>query len=85
MERVDLRHNVTDMQDDPYYKHLKNWYFLHVIAQFAALYALGGIGAVVWAGALRVCWVYHITWFVNSAAHVWGTQSYNTGKLGCGR
>lgn len=26
-------------------------------------------------------WVYHITWFVNSAAHVWGYQSYNTGDL----
>jgi fatty-acid desaturase len=25
--------------------------------------------------------VYHVTWFVNSAAHVWGSQSYNTGDL----
>jgi stearoyl-CoA desaturase (delta-9 desaturase) len=35
----------------------------------------------VWGGALRMVWVYHITWFVNSAAHVWGYQSYNTGDL----
>lgn len=33
----------------------------------------------VWGGALRAVWVYHITWFVNSASHVWGSQSFNTG------
>ena len=34
---------------------------------------------MVWGGALRIAWVYHITWFVNSASHCWGYQSYNTG------
>ena len=33
------------------------------------------------AGCLRVVWVYHITWFVNSAAHAWGYQDYETGEL----
>jgi fatty-acid desaturase len=31
--------------------------------------------------AVRAVWVYHITWFVNSASHVWGTQVWNTGDL----
>ena len=30
---------------------------------------------------MRTCWVYHITWAVNSVAHVWGSQTYNTGDL----
>eukprot|EP00271_Cylindrocystis_brebissonii_P014370 TRINITY_DN35709_c0_g1_i1.p1 TRINITY_DN35709_c0_g1~~TRINITY_DN35709_c0_g1_i1.p1 ORF type:complete len:140 (+),score=22.24 TRINITY_DN35709_c0_g1_i1:66-422(+) len=47
----------------------------------AALYALGGVPFVVWGLAVRVVWVYHITWAVNSAAHVWGPQSWNTGDL----
>lgn len=34
----------------------------------------GGLPAVVWGGALRMCWVWHITWFVNSASHCWGYQ-----------
>jgi len=34
---------------------------------------------MVWGGALRIAFVYHITWFVNSASHCWGYQSYNTG------
>lgn len=33
------------------------------------------------AGCLRTVWVYHITWFVNSAAHAWGYQDYETGAL----
>lgn len=34
---------------------------------------------VVWGGALRTIAVWHVTWSVNSAAHVWGYQSYATG------
>ena len=26
-----------------------------------------------------MCWVWHITWFVNSASHVWGNQEFATG------
>jgi len=51
------------------------------VAQFAALFALGGLPAVVWGGALRMVWVYHITWAVNSATHVWGNVQYKTGDL----
>lgn len=81
LERVHDRSNASDMMKDPFYNHLQKHYMWHVIAQFAALYALGGLPAMVWGGALRIVWVYHITWFVNSAAHVWGTQQYNTGDL----
>lgn len=30
---------------------------------------------------VRTTWVYHITWLVNSACHVWGKQAWNTGDL----
>jgi stearoyl-CoA desaturase (delta-9 desaturase) len=81
LERVHDRSNAADMAAQPFYRHLADHYAWHVVAQFAALYALGGLPAVVWGGALRVVWVYHITWFVNSAAHVWGSQPYATGDL----
>lgn len=45
------------------------------------LFALGGLPAVVWGGALRMVWVYHITWAVNSVTHVWGNVQYKTGDL----
>lgn len=81
LERVHDRTNANDMASQPFYRHLEEYYVWHVVAQFAILYALGGLPALVWGGALRIIWVYHITWFVNSAAHVWGTQTYNTGDL----
>lgn len=44
-----------------------------------ALYLWGGWSCVVWAGFLRLVYVYHITWLVNSASHTWGYQTYKTG------
>ena len=81
LERVGDRSNLGDMDADPFYKHLEKWYAVHLGAMFAALWALGGFGAVVWGGALRVVWVWHVTWLVNSACHLWGRQAYNTGDL----
>lgn len=81
MERVHDRSNASDMAKDPFYNHLQKYYGWHVAAQLGLIYALGGLPALVWGGALRIVWVYHITWFVNSAAHVWGDQTYNTGDL----
>lgn len=37
-----------------------------------------GISMVVWALALRMIYVMHITWLVNSATHLWGYRTYET-------
>lgn len=69
------------MEAQPFYRFIQRTYGWHVVGMFAGLWLLGGLPALVWGGALRVAWVYHITWFVNSASHCWGTQSYATGDL----
>lgn len=81
LERVYDRRNASDLEAQPFYRWIRDTYPWHVVAQLVALYALGGLGGLVWGGALRMVWVYHVTWFVNSAAHCWGTQAYNTGDL----
>ncbi|DBA99534.1 TPA: hypothetical protein ACH3X3_012115 [Trebouxia sp. C0006] len=81
LQRVGNRSNVADMSCQPFYKWIQDTYTWHVVGLFAALYAVGGFPAMVWGGALRIAFVYHITWFVNSASHCWGYQSYNTGDL----
>ncbi|CAL8466841.1 g6377 [Coccomyxa elongata] len=81
LERVGSRGNTGDLDSQPFYKFIQRTYAWHVVAMFAALYAFGGLPALVWGGALRAVWVYHITWFVNSASHCWGYQTYNTGDL----
>ena len=42
------------------------------------LYALGGWSFVIWGMFVRTVFVYHTTWLVNSAAHLWGYQTYDT-------
>ncbi len=37
-----------------------------------------GLSWLIWGGALRTVLVWHITWSVNSVAHVWGYQNYAT-------
>jgi sn-1 stearoyl-lipid 9-desaturase len=44
----------------------------------AALYQIGGIGMVIWGVLLRIVWVWHITWLINSATHKWGYRWFET-------
>ena len=45
-----------------------------------ALFAIGGLPWLVWGVFLRIVFVYHATWLVNSAGHLWGYQSYETNE-----
>ncbi|KAL2462754.1 Palmitoyl-monogalactosyldiacylglycerol delta-7 desaturase [Forsythia ovata] len=73
--------NVGDLEKQSFYKFLQSTYIIHPIALGALLYALGGFPYIVWGMGVRIVWVYHITWLVNSACHVWGKQAWNTGDL----
>jgi len=79
--RVSDQSNTKEMQRQFFYRLIRNTYPLHSIMQFCALYYFAGFPGIVWGGAMRICWVYHNTWTVNSVAHVWGSQTYNTGDL----
>ncbi|KAL2634325.1 hypothetical protein R1flu_005804 [Riccia fluitans] len=79
--RVGACANVADMEKDSFYQWIRKTYPIHPVLMAVALYAWGGLPFVVWGMAVRAVWVYHITWFVNSASHVWGTQKWNTGDL----
>jgi fatty-acid desaturase len=75
--------------------HKKNrWakiYVAHVVALLAVAagigYAVNGVDGLIvgtaqmfaWGIVARTVYVWHITWFVNSAAHRWGYQNYATG------
>ena len=81
LARVSDRSNAIDMSSQPFYQFIQATYPWHVIASAIAFYAIGGLPAFVWGFCLRTVWVYHVTWFVNSASHVWGSQPYATGDL----
>ncbi|XP_051148201.1 palmitoyl-monogalactosyldiacylglycerol delta-7 desaturase, chloroplastic-like [Andrographis paniculata] len=81
LERCGNSSNVGDLERQPFYRFLKSTYIVHPMALAALLYAIGGFPYIVWGMGVRIVWVYHITWFVNSACHVWGRQPWNTGDL----
>ena len=37
-----------------------------------------GMSFLIWGQFVRLVYVFHVTWFVNSATHVWGYRNYET-------
>ncbi len=74
-----------DLIKDPYYRFLNKNFLLLQIPLGATLYLIGqsaGVGGwamVLWGIPLRLVFVYHITWLVNSATHCWGSIAYESG------
>jgi stearoyl-CoA desaturase (delta-9 desaturase) len=81
IERVGDRSNAAELASQPFYRFMEKTYMWHIAASAAALYALGGLPWLVWGFCVRTVWVWHITWAVNSVAHCWGSQEFNTGDL----
>ena len=79
--------NVRDLQKDWVVRLQHRFIFsigflVGMIAPAIVGYAIGGIptaiGGFVWGGLVRTVFVHHGTFLINSAAHVWGKQSYTT-------
>jgi len=63
----------------------KHFLLINILFGFFAFglgYFLGGwktaFSLVVWGGLLRIVFVWHATWLVNSATHVWGYRNYES-------
>ncbi len=58
------------------------WHFLIggglLAAGWAAYGRDVGISWLLWGLAVRMVIVFHVTWFVNSATHIWGYRNYET-------
>ncbi|MBM3964128.1 MAG: acyl-CoA desaturase [Planctomycetes bacterium] len=81
-----VRHWVPDLVKDKFLMHLET-FFLPIHLAFAGLitaagYWIGGselaLSWLVWVVCLRMVAVLHVTWFVNSASHIWGYKNYET-------
>jgi len=77
---------APDIVIDPVMKFLDRtfivWHLLLGGIFFAAGYAIGGsyiaCSLVVWGMFVRLVFVLHSTWLVNSATHIWGYRNYET-------
>ena len=58
---------------------LVSYFLAPFLAGLAATRKLrGGLGGFLWGGALRVFFVHHATWSVNSVCHLWGSRPFQT-------
>ena len=70
---------APDLAKSRFYRFLENTYLLWQIALGFVLLAIGGWSWAIWGIFVRCVVTYHITWLVNSAAHMTGYQSFRTG------
>jgi len=74
-----------DLAKDPYYRWLNHNFLLLQLPLAALLFWIGtvtgagGWALVLWGIPLRLVLVYHCTWLVNSATHLWGETPHASG------
>ncbi|KAF6260540.1 MGDG specific palmitate delta-7 desaturase [Scenedesmus sp. NREL 46B-D3] len=75
--------NADDLKAQWFYRFMEVFFFpwLFIIKPYLTYTYLGGMGAVAWTIAVPMVAGWHSTFLVNSAAHVWGRQPYETGDL----
>ena len=71
---------APELARDPVHQFLEKTYGLQTVLLGILLYAAGGLPWLVWGLFFRTTFVYHVTWLVNSAAHLWGYQSFDTNE-----
>ena len=71
---------APELARDHIHLFLEKTYVLQAFLFGGLLFALGGVPWLVWGFFFRTAFVYHVTWLVNSAAHLWGYQSFDTNE-----
>lgn len=69
---------APDMARVPYYRWLDRYFIPLQILQILALYAVGGLSFIVYGFFLRVVLLWHSTWLINSASHMWGYRPHES-------
>lgn len=80
------REAAGDLQKDSFMKILDTYFWIPLVLFGVMLIVLGnlvdsGLGWswFVYAVPVRMFLAYHLTWFVNSASHLWGYKNFKTG------
>lgn len=68
---------APDLARQPFYRWLDRYFLLLQIPLALLLYAVGGWSFVIYGVVLRAVLLWHSTWFVNSATHMWGYRTFN--------
>jgi stearoyl-CoA desaturase (Delta-9 desaturase) len=83
--QADRRRYARDLLDDPVLKRISKAFLWNAIGGLALAFLLGlaitgtlagGLTALVWGGFVRVFFVHHITWSINSICHFFGRRRF---------
>ncbi|XP_038875112.1 palmitoyl-monogalactosyldiacylglycerol delta-7 desaturase, chloroplastic-like [Benincasa hispida] len=70
--------NVGDLEQQTFYRFIRDTYFLHPIALSVLLYVVGGTPFFIWGMCVRATVFLHVIFMVNTICHLWGTKQWNT-------
>lgn len=74
---------TPDLKNDRMLQFFEKTYGMWLILSGFVLYGVGvlsgvgGMSMLLWGLCMRMVMVYHGTWFVNSATHIWGYRNYD--------
>ncbi|MFZ9792351.1 MAG: acyl-CoA desaturase [Gemmataceae bacterium] len=69
---------IPDLTKEPIGRFFQSTYVVWNILLAATLCSLGGWSWLLWGLCMRVVLVWHMTWLINSASHIWGYRNYET-------
>ena len=80
---------ASDLLEDPVMRRINRYFPLIVFATLALPFlaglvlsggslVAGGLGALVWAGLVRIFLLHHVTWSINSICHFFGRRRFDT-------
>jgi stearoyl-CoA desaturase (Delta-9 desaturase) len=74
--------NIPDLKKDPMLRFQDRYYVPLAVGVNFGLPLLAGVvfhdvwGMLILAGVMRLVWSHHVTFFINSLAHMWGSRPY---------
>jgi stearoyl-CoA desaturase (delta-9 desaturase) len=84
--QADRRRYARDLMDDPTMKRISKAFVWNALGGLALAFLLGlaisgtlegGLTALIWGGLVRVFFVHHITWSINSICHFFGRRRFD--------
>ena len=69
---------APDLMRAPFYRVLNSFHWIPLVLLGLSLFVVGGWPWLLWGVFFRVTLGLHVTWLVNSATHLWGSQRFTT-------
>lgn len=77
-QRADPVYYCPALLRDPISSFVDRTFLLWVALGLLIPFLIGGWQGLIWGGLVRVFFVHHVTWSVNSVCHTWGARPYAT-------